>query len=89
LKVSSTALVVPWIIFKTFCLALVFPWIIFFSTFCLGLVVIIIIIITFSFYKSNHRPIGLDIKYVTCISSLYATRHKIKHIYIYIKQVSL
>jgi hypothetical protein len=43
--------------------------------------IIIIIIIPFSFYKSNHRPIGLDIKYVTCKSLLYATRHEIKHIY--------
>jgi hypothetical protein len=48
------------------------------------IIIIIIIIITFSFYRSNHHPIGLDIKYVTCKSSLYVTRHKIKHIYIYI-----
>jgi hypothetical protein len=42
-----------------------------------------------SFYRSNHRRIGLDIKYITCKASLYATHHKIKHMYAKEKKTGL
>jgi hypothetical protein len=38
-------------------------------------IIIIIIYYLFLFHRSNHLPIGLDIKYVTCDSSLFIICH--------------